>query len=576
MARGLGVCKATVRQHLVGLGLPTSTPRSRRSPANLARYTFVDRAKAREAARKGGLAKGKNLRASRGIVPPPFTGTILDMMDLAELTGPTWDAWRSFLRAVYALPMGVEDLERFQRHTGRQAPPPVPVREAWMVVGRRGGKSGTAALAALFQAIRRDWRALFTRGERLVLPVLAADKDQAQAVLDYLRALLELPAFEAWKWKEKQEAIALRNGVTIRVKAASFRGVRGFTLIGAVLDEVAFWYSDERSSNPDTEILRALRPGLLKVPDAMILGLSSPYAARGELYKAYQRFTGVDDPRGLAWNADTLSMHPTADPQEIAQAFVDDPVAAASEYGQGGSVAFRRDIEGFLDWEAVRAVTASGLRELPPMDGVVYTAFVDVSGGAGDSFTLAITHREEEMVVLDLVREWRAPFSPKEVVKECAGVVEPYRVTYVTGDYYGGEWPRERFAEHGVGYERSERTKSDLYREMLPLINSQRVQLLDAPRLGAQLVGLERRVSRGGRDSVDHAPGGHDDVANATAGALVLAAEGLSSRAKDPEADREMTWAEMCALEYERTCRSKPHPAFDPSRKVKNLEVGVT
>jgi hypothetical protein len=37
----------------------------------------------------------------------------------------------------------------------------------------------------------------------------------------------------------------------------------------------------------------------------------------------------------------------------------------------------------------------------------------------------------------------------------------------------------------------------------------------------AQLIGLERRTARGGRDSIDHPPGGHDDVANAAAGALV-------------------------------------------------------
>ena len=35
---------------------------------------------------------------------------------------------------------------------------------------------------------------------------------------------------------------------------------------------------------------------------------------------------------------------------------------------------------------------------------------------------------------------------------------------------------------------------------------------------------LERRTARGGRDSIDHGPGAHDDIANAVAGALVLAA----------------------------------------------------
>ena len=38
-----------------------------------------------------------------------------------------------------------------------------------------------------------------------------------------------------------------------------------------------------------------------------------------------------------------------------------------------------------------------------------------------------------------------------------------------------------------------------------------------------QLTSLERRTARGGRDSIDHAPGAHDDIANAVAGALVTA-----------------------------------------------------
>jgi hypothetical protein len=57
----------------------------------------------------------------------------------------------------------------------------------------------------------------------------------------------------------------------------------------------------------------------------------------------------------------------------------------------------------------------------------------------------------------------------------------------------------------------------------LPELNSRNVALLDSPRLVAQLCGLERRTSRGGRDIIDHAPGSHDDIANAVAGALVMA-----------------------------------------------------
>jgi hypothetical protein len=82
------------------------------------------------------------------------------------------------------------------------------------------------------------------------------------------------------------------------------------------------------------------------------------------------------------------------------------------------------------------------------------------------------------------------------------------------------------FRKQSITYLPADRPKSDLYRDVLPLLNSRRAALLDEPRLVAQLVGLERRTARGGRDSIDHAPGGHDDVANAVAGALVLVGAG--------------------------------------------------
>ncbi len=56
----------------------------------------------------------------------------------------------------------------------------------------------------------------------------------------------------------------------------------------------------------------------------------------------------------------------------------------------------------------------------------------------------------------------------------------------------------------------------------MPHINSGTVELLEVPRLVTQLVNLERRTARGGRDTIDHGPQGHDDVANAVAGVLVM------------------------------------------------------
>jgi hypothetical protein len=110
-------------------------------------------------------------------------------------------------------------------------------------------------------------------------------------------------------------------------------------------------------------------------------------------------------------------------------------------------------------------------------------------------------------VVLDLVRERQPPFSPGDVTAEFAALLKAYGIGTVRGDRYGGLWPRERFAVHGIEYLTADKPKSDIYRDLLPALNSGRVELLDHARLMAQLCGLERRTARGGRDSIDHAPG---------------------------------------------------------------------
>ena len=100
-----------------------------------------------------------------------------------------------------------------------------------------------------------------------------------------------------------------------------------------------------------------------------------------------------------------------------------------------------------------------------------------------------------------------------------ADTLKAYGIYTVTGDRYGGEWPREQFRKADVDYKTSALTKSAIYGAFLPIVNSG-AELLDVKRLLVQLAGLERRMSRAGQDSIDHAPGGFDDVINAAAGAL--------------------------------------------------------
>ena len=193
-----------------------------------------------------------------------------------------------------------------------------------------------------------------------------------------------------------------------------------------------------------------------------------------------------------------------------------DPVAASAEY----LAQFRSDVGSFLDSELIERAIEPGRRERAPLRTATYTAFVDPSGGAHDAFTVAIGHREGERLVLDVLRGMKPPFHPSSVVQEYAALVKSYRVYSVTGDRYAGEWVREQFSKQGISYRQSEKSKSGLYLEALPQFSQGTISLLDCQPLQVELMQLERRTARSGKDSVDHPPGGRDDHANAVCGCL--------------------------------------------------------
>src|SRR6478735_12454432 len=77
----------------------------------------------------------------------------------------TWESWMAFLAALFALPMTEEQLALYRKHTHREAPPESPFSEAWLIVGRRGGKSFIMALCAVYLACFRDYRPYLQQGE---------------------------------------------------------------------------------------------------------------------------------------------------------------------------------------------------------------------------------------------------------------------------------------------------------------------------------------------------------------------------------------------------------------------------
>ena len=250
--------------------------------------------------------------------------------------------------------------------------------------------------------------------------------------------------------RQTQEVLELSNGIVIEIHSSNFKSIRGYTVVAAILDEIAFW-SDATSLNPDSEILAALRPTMATVPNALLLAISSPYARRGELWRAFQAHFGKEHDPVIVWQADTRTMNPLVSEGFIADAYARDEASASAEFG----AQFRRDIETFISHEVVEGCVVPTRRELSPVEGTTYVAFCDPSGGSQDSFTLAIAHKEQERIVVDAIREYVPPFSPESVIAELGDVLHSYRISRVTADKYAGVFPKELFAKHGIQYDSS-------------------------------------------------------------------------------------------------------------------------
>jgi hypothetical protein len=432
--------------------------------------------------------------------------------------GPSWTNWRTVLKAAYALPMTPAEIDFFHSVAGGRAPPDRQVRELWIIAGRRAGKDSVASAIAAYSAALFNQQDRLRRGETASIACIACDRSQSRIILDYVKAFFAyIPMLEDLVTRSTAIGFQLRNGVDVEISTNNFKSVRGRPFAVAILDECAF-YASETSATPDVELYQAIVPGMATLPNSMIIGISTPWRRAGLLHRKYKDHFGRDGDV-LVIQAPSTVLNPTLDPAIVARALEADAAAARSEW----LAEFRSDIGAWLDLATIENAVDVGVMVRPPVTGIKYFSGCDPSGGRHDSFTLAISHCEKDVAVLDCVVEIKAPFNPTTATQQIAAVLKSYGLSETTGDKYGAGWIPDAFLKCKISYRPSARDRSAIYSDCLPLFNAGRIQLIDNPRLVAQFAGLERRATVRG-DRIDHSPGSFDDASNAAALALVLAA----------------------------------------------------
>jgi len=438
------------------------------------------------------------------ITSPAFFGPAFKPVD-------SWAAWLALWKAVYALPLAEEEDALFAQCTGRTKPLACGYREIYTVAGRRSGKTRMAATLAAYEALWGDWADHLASGERAYLFLFAVDRTQAQVAFNYVKGLLEL--FPDEIEKITSDEIQLRNRTSIMIKTSNYASSRGFSTAGVFLDELAFYPTDQYAS-PASELITALMPSLL--PGGFIFGASTPYGRMGFLWDVFEEYWGQSESDVLIWRAGTRTLNPTFSESIFSRLFKRNRAHMATEM----EAEFRSDVESFMPESLLIPVMT--LSPALPLPGRAYFAFIDPSGGRVDSMTLAIAHAEEGMIQVDRLEEFIAPFSPDDAVSRFSEVMKSYGIKRATSDRFGGEWVAENFRLRGIVVDPSPLTASDLYQEFAVLVQGVKCRLIGNDKLHLQLRSLVRSTRSGGRDLVSHPVGGHDDLANAVAGACVM------------------------------------------------------
>jgi hypothetical protein len=287
-----------------------------------------------------------------------------------------------------------------------------------------------AAATATYLACFIDHSARLAKGEVGYVLCLSASRDQASLVHNYIRGLLEAsPVLAARITHQTQDEITIDGNICIATHSNSYRTVRGRTMLAVVFDETALWH-DENSANPDVEVYRAVRPGLMTTR-GMLIGISTPYRRSGLLYERFRDYYNKSDPNILVVKGPSTAFNPTLDKADIELARKSDPILARSEF----DCEWRDDIGGFISREVLEAAIVPGLRERLPERGQLYVGFIDPAGGSAhaDSMTAAIAHAADGKLILDALAEARPPFSPDAVCAEFCELFRRFGVSVVEG-----------------------------------------------------------------------------------------------------------------------------------------------
>lgn len=451
------------------------------------------------------------------------TTTILDVASaVAEATGKATltPRWEATLRAFYGLELRDVDLENLAAGTRRTAEAWRELttkqngsrhqyRELWARVGRRGRKSFTMALVAIFEAAFGGHERFILDGEQGLIAVVSKDTAGSTLVARFCELhanALGIPA--SWSSIGSVRVLNLEGfPFGIACFPCNAKAPRGFAMPVVIADEIAFWTTDDESAQADDAVLGAIKPAMAQFPDSKLLAISSAFGKEGRHYATIEANLGDSceeqhveyrDADALAVQGPTWEWNPEITEARTHQLEKEKKTHAreyASECGDTVSAAFESaDVAGCFGREPIGAV-----------EGLFFC--IDASSLRGDAFAfIAGSTRRGGGVHVHEINGWSDDqlrgLRMTEVVDTLAARAKENGIHEIFGDQREEASLTAMFAERGIHFRSlpwSEPSKDDAVMTLRRLMRDHQLTITEHPRMRSELMSMKAKLQPSGR-----------------------------------------------------------------------------
>ncbi|MDQ6774134.1 MAG: hypothetical protein M3024_14320 [Candidatus Dormibacteraeota bacterium] len=392
--------------------------------------------------------------------------------------------------------------------------------------GRRSGKSRTAEVLAIFDAVTRDHlRAKMLPGEPRIAAIVSTTYSQAEQRIAGIAGLIRgSKRLRHLVVREVADEITFSNGSAIRAFPCSARGIRGGAWSSLILDELGHFMSAEDGNATGDRVLEAAAPSLAQFgEEGWLIAICTPLWKDGAFYKLVTRAESGKFAYMHSSHAATGEVNPTIPASWLAAREREDPTSYQREFQAlwiDGAGAFLNSVD-------VLACRREA-NILPPRREFSYVGCIDPAY-AKDNFALGIGHLEGERLIVDGVWVWHRA-GVNATLDGVVAITNAYGVASLRTDQHSAEMIESELSRRRMGCEKKPWTNANKYEAYVGLkvgINTRACELPNDEPLTAELIGLEARESRAGSTWIGAASAGHDDRASVVA---ALADELLGSR----------------------------------------------